>query len=140
VSRWTCPRCDREFANVHQSHVCVPAGTVDESFGGRPDWQRAIYDRLIEHVNDLGPVHIDAVGVGVFLKNDRKFAEVRPMVRALSLELMLPCLVDHPLVTRQVMMSAGRVWQTVRLRDPQEVDEGIRDMLTLAYESAERPG
>jgi hypothetical protein len=32
----------------------------------------------------LGPVHEDAVNVGIFLKNDRKIAEFRPRVRSSS--------------------------------------------------------
>jgi hypothetical protein len=39
-------------------------------------------------------VHADAVRVGVFLKHERKLAEVGPMARSLSLELVLPRRVD----------------------------------------------
>jgi hypothetical protein len=55
----------------------VPGCTVDRSFQGRPAVQRAIYDALITHLRTLGPVHEDAVAVGVFLLHERKFAEVR---------------------------------------------------------------
>jgi hypothetical protein len=43
-----------------------------------------IYDALITHLRTIGPVHEDAVTVGVFLKHERKLAEVRPMARSLS--------------------------------------------------------
>jgi hypothetical protein len=46
VDRWTCPRCDREFARANQSHVCVPGCSVDECFADRPAVQRDIYDAL----------------------------------------------------------------------------------------------
>ncbi len=78
MARWVCPRCDREFDRVRQSHICVPAGTVDDTFAGKPDAVRAAYDVIIAHLRALGPVHEDAVKVGVFLKHDRKFAELRP--------------------------------------------------------------
>src|SRR5690349_8434546 len=87
VSRWTCPNCEREFGRTNQSHVCLPGNTVDESFEGRPPVQREIYELLMAHLSTLGPVHVDAVRVGLFLKSARKFAEVRPRARSLSLWL-----------------------------------------------------
>src|SRR5439155_8592160 len=79
VSRWTCPHCDREFGRANQSHVCVPGNSVDECFATRPPYQREIFEVLMEYLDTLGPVHLDAVRVGVFLKRERTFAEVRPM-------------------------------------------------------------
>jgi len=39
--------------------------SVEESFAARPPVQRAIYDALMAHLSTLGPVHVDAVRVGV---------------------------------------------------------------------------
>ena len=60
MARWTCPRCDREFSRSRQSHTCLPGGSVDESFAGRPPVQREIYDVITGHLATLGPVHADA--------------------------------------------------------------------------------
>jgi hypothetical protein len=90
VTRWTCPACERQFARAHQAHVCVPGGTIDESFAGRPPVQREIFDTLLAYLRTLGPVHIDAVRVDVFLYSDRKLAEVRPRTRSLALIVVLP--------------------------------------------------
>jgi hypothetical protein len=136
VARWTCPRCDREFARQHQSHVCVPGCTVDECFAGRPASQRAIYDELMAHMHTLGPVHVDAVKVGIFLKHDRKFAEIRPAARSLSLSLTLPRRVDDPRVARAIPVSADRTVHFVKLREVPEVDALVRDWLTEAYHAA----
>jgi hypothetical protein len=136
VARWVCPRCDREFGRAHQSHVCVPGCTVEESFAGRPQVYRELYEAIVGYLRTLGPVHADAVKVGVFLKRDRKLAEVRPMARSLSLELVLPRKLDHPRVHRSVDIAAGRTWNTIRLRQLEEVDEELRDWLTEAYDFA----
>ena len=136
MSRWTCPRCDREFGRANQSHVCVPAGTVDECFAGRPQWQRDIYDALAGYVATLGPVHVDAVRVGVFLKSDRKFAEVRPKARSVSLDVVLPGTVDHPRISRTITVSEGRVAHIVKLTTVADVDETVREWLTAAYDHA----
>jgi hypothetical protein len=131
--RWTCPRCDREFGRANQSHVCVPGGTVDESFAGRPAVQRAIYDELVK---DIGPFHVDAVKVGVFLKHTRTFLEVRPMARSLSLLLALPRAVDHPRIVRRIPASADRIVHDVRLTAVDQIDDMIRGWLAEAYDAA----
>ena len=72
MARWVCPRCDREFGGVNQAHVCAPGITVDELLGkSTPDWVGEIYAVVIEHLQAMGPVHEDAVDVGIFLKSDQ---------------------------------------------------------------------
>ena len=133
MRRWICPACDREFALAHQSHVCVPGCTVDESFAGRPPVQRAIYDALITHLKTIGPVHEDAVKVGVFLKHERKLAEVRPMAKSLSLELILERKIDHPRFFRYVKISSDRIVHVLRLTSVDDVDDEVKQWLTEAY-------
>lgn len=136
MARWECPECGREFGNRNQGHLCAPGVPVDEVFAGRPDEQREIYDVVMEHLEGLGPVHTDAVRVGVFLKTDRKLAEIRPMARALSIELMLPREVGSPRMTRVLRVSAEKYAHFLRLREPDEVDDEILGWLTEAYDFA----
>jgi hypothetical protein len=136
VGRWTCPACDREFARAHQSHVCVPGGTVDESFAGRPPVQRAIYEAVADYLRTVGPFHVDAVMVGVFFKRERTFVEARPQARSLSLSLALPRRLDHPRVARRLPMPAGRVAHVVKLTAVEEVDDDLRGWLAEAYHAA----
>ena len=76
---WTCPECGRMFARTGQSHDCAPGLTIEEYFETGPEHERPIFDAVMAHVQSLGPVHADVVSVGIFLKNPRKFAELRPM-------------------------------------------------------------
>jgi hypothetical protein len=139
VSRWTCPRCDREFERAHQAHVCAPGCTVDETFAGRAPVQREIYDALIAHLTTLGPVHVDAVHVGVFLKSDRKLAEVRPKARSLSLLLLLPRTIREARITRTIRVAGDRTVHVVELRGIDDVDQQLCEWLTEAYVAARRP-
>jgi Domain of unknown function (DUF5655) len=136
MSRWTCPRCEREFGKANQAHVCVPGNTVERTFAGRPPVQREIYDAIIGHLRSLGPVHEDAVKVGVFLKHESKLAEVRPMARALSLNLVLPRVLGSPRVLRHERVTPDRVWHVVRLTSVGEVDDEVLAWLAEAYFSA----
>ncbi len=133
MPRWTCPRCDREFGRPRQAHTCVPGCTVDATFAGRPAALRSVYDEIREHLRTLGPVHEDAAVVGVFLKRDRKLAEVRPRSRDVSLALYLPRPVDDPRFSRVLGRSGPRVIHVLLLRGADEVDGQVRDWLTQAF-------
>ena len=74
VARWICPRCEREFGKVNQAHVCVPGITVEELLSRHPGWVGEIYAAVLDRLRRVGPVHEDAVNVGVFLKSDRQIA------------------------------------------------------------------
>jgi hypothetical protein len=138
VGRWTCPACDREFGRANQAHACVPGCSVDECFAGRPPVQRAIYEALLAHLATLGPVHVDAVSVGVFLKCERTLAEVRPMARNLSVNLVLPRAIDDPRISRTIRASGERFVHIVKLFGVDDVDDQLGDWLTEAYDFASR--
>jgi hypothetical protein len=136
MARWTCPRCDREFAAARQAHTCAPGGSVEDSFSGPAARFRAAYDAVVAHLETLGPIHEDAVTVGVFLKSDRKIAELRPRARSLALMLSLPRTVEDPRITRVVSSSPGRVFHLIPLRSPDDVDDQVRAWLTEAFWAA----
>ena len=133
MSRWTCPKCAREFGRAGQSHVCFPALTPDDTFARHPREQRAAYDAVMTHLQDLGPVHEDAVEVGVFLKHHRKIAELRPMKRWLALYVCLPRRVTSSRVTRTFAPSGGRTWHVIRLHAADDVDDQVKSWLSEAY-------
>jgi hypothetical protein len=133
VARWVCPRCEREFGRANQSHTCVPAGTVEESFAGHLPRLRGVYDAVLAHLLTLGPVHEDATRVGVFLKRDRKLAEVRPRSRDVSLALYLPRQVRSPRITRVIGAGTPRVVHLLSLRTAEDVDDEVRGWLSEAF-------
>jgi hypothetical protein len=134
ATRWTCPRCDREFARAGQSHTCVPGCTVGETFAGRDPRLRAVYDAVLGHLRSLGDVHEDAVGVGVFLNRDRKLAELRPRSRDVLVYLFLPGPVETARIRPAWGRSGPRVGHRVSLREVSDVDEEVRGWLTAAYD------
>jgi hypothetical protein len=133
MPRWTCPRCDREFGRARQSHTCVPGCTVDAAFAGRLPQSREVYDAILAHLQSLGPVHEDAVSVGVFLKRDRKLAEVRPRSRDVWLGLYLPRPASDPRFAKVMGHGGPRVFHILLLREADEVDDQVRQWLTEAF-------
>ena len=134
MARWVCPRCDREFGGVNQAHVCAPGITVDELLGRHPDWVGEIYAVVIEHLQAMGPVHEDAVDVGIFLKSDRKIAEFRPLVRSVQLWLFLPDQREDPRISRSMPTGVDRIVHLIKLTSPEQVDAQLQEWLAESFD------
>ncbi len=135
MSRWVCPRCEREFGAANQAHTCAPGISVAELLDRHPPWVAEIYSAVIETFRSLGPVHEDAVNVGIFLKAQRKFAEFRPRVRSVLLWIQLPDEHRVPAVGRVVPAGLSYAHSVV-LTSPDQVDGDVRTLLELAYDFA----
>jgi Domain of unknown function (DUF5655) len=123
-----------KFASVNQAHVCIPGITVDDLLARHPRWVREIYVVVIDHLNSLGPLHEDAVNVGIFLKSDRKLAEFRPRVRSVLLSLYLPYELTDRRIARTLPTAADRVVAMIKLTGADQVDDQLREWLTEAYD------
>jgi hypothetical protein len=119
--------------------VCVPGCTVEETFAGHNPVYRQIYDEIMTHLDALGPVHADAVQVGVFLKAANKIGEIRPKARSLQLYLSLPRTVEDPRIARHMRTAADKVGHIIKLTTLSDVDDKLRDWLTEAYVFAAHP-
>lgn len=133
MAEWICPRCDRLFGRSGQSHDCAPGLSLEEYFETGPAHERPIFDVVMAHVRSLGPVHADIVSVGVFLKNPRKFAELRPKDRWVAISFSLRRRATHPTITRKVVPYGNRYWHVANVSEPDQVDEALLELLTEAY-------
>jgi hypothetical protein len=98
-----------------------------------PPFERAIVEATLDVVADFGPVHVEPVSVGVFLKRARTFAQLRPMTRWETLSFSLHREVRHRSITRKVIAHAGRYHHVVNLRGPEDLDDEIVGWLAEAY-------
>lgn len=135
---WTCPDCGRTFGRTRQSHDCAPGLTLEEYFETGPAHERPVYDAVMAHLATVGPVHADIVSVGIFLKNPRKFAELRPKDRWVALAFTLGRRAHHPTITRNVVEYNAKFWHVANVARPEEVDEPLRELLTEAYDLSSR--
>jgi len=134
VPGWTCPECARQFARANQSHECAPAMTIDEYFATGPPHERPVFDAVMRHLETVGPVHVEPVSVGIFLKNPHKFAELRPMQRWVALSFSLRRRVHHRSIVRKVVRYGDRYYHVANLAEPADVDDDLCELLTEAYE------
>lgn len=133
VTGWTCPICGRLFDRKGRSHDCAPGLTIEEYFATGPAHERPVFDAVMQRLAPLGPVHADVVSVGIFLKNPRKFAELRPMQRWVAISFALDRVARHRLITRKVIANAGRFWHVANVAEPDDLDDDLSELLAEAY-------
>ena len=134
MARWTCPNCEREFGRVRQPHTCAPGVTVQELLSRHPRWITDVYAAVIDALRAVGPVHEDAVDVGIFLKSDRSIAQFRPQVRSVQLWIFLPYQLEDERVSRVVATGADRFVHLIKLITAEDVDDRVRAWLAESYD------
>lgn len=107
--------------------------SLDDYFSTGPARERPIFEAVMEHLETIGPVHVEPVSVGIFLKRSRTFAELRPKRDWVALSFLLSRVVHHPRMARKVIGSDRRKYHVVNLRGPEDLDDAIRDWLTESY-------
>lgn len=133
---WTCPECGRLFGRAGQAHDCAPGLSLEEYFSTGPAHERPIFDAVMAHLSQVGPVHADIVSVGVFLKNPRKFAELRPMQHWVAVSFSLRRRAQHRTITRKVVEYRDRYFHVANVARPEDLDDELRALLTEAYHGA----
>ncbi|QXC62681.1 hypothetical protein KSP35_07765 [Aquihabitans sp. G128] len=109
---------------------------LDEYFSTGPAHERPVFDAVMAALEPVGPVHVEPVSVGIFLKRAQTFAQLRPMTRWESLSFWLPREERHPLITRKVNRYGDRWWHVANVRDPTDVDDRLATWLAEAYHLA----
>ena len=136
MTGWTCPECGRTFARTRQGHDCAPGLSLDEYFATGPPHERPVFDAVMRHLESVGPVHLDVVSVGIFLKNPKRFGDLRPRDRWVAVSFDLARRAHHPLIVRKVLEHGLRFWHTANVSSPDQLDDDLRALLTEAYELA----
>lgn len=130
---WVCPKCRRQFGRRGQSHECAPAMSLEEYFSSGPERERPIFEAVLRHFDSVGPVHVEPVSVGLFLKRSRSFAELRPLRDWVAASFTLPYRAQHPTILRKVQPYGRNYFHVANLRGPEDVDDDLLRLLTDAY-------
>jgi hypothetical protein len=133
VSAWTCPACNRQFGRRNQSHVCAPAAPLEDYLDILDEPRRRACEAVLECLGQVGEVVVDAVNVGILVKRQRTFVELRPAKGRMVLSFILSRDLRHPRVARSIALSGRRRAHSVDLRGPEDVDTDVRAWLSEAY-------
>jgi hypothetical protein len=109
---------------------------LDEYFATGPPFERPIFDAVLAGLADVGPIHVEPVSVGIFLKRSRTFAELRPMTRWVAASFSLPRTLTSARIARKVYDAGRSKYHVVNVRGPEEVDDELLGWLAEAYLSS----
>ena len=138
TSAWTCPSCGRQFARAGQGHVCAEAMSLDEYFATARPHERPVFEVVHAYLSTLGPIHVEPVGVGIFLKKRGGFVELRPKTAWVAMSFPMPRRVHHARITRKPIEAAGlAIYHYANLRTPDDLDPDLRELLAESYDFAE---
>jgi len=133
VTGWKCPECTRHFGRRNQSHECTPEMSLETYFATARAFEPLIFETVVKHLEAVGPLHVEAVQVGILFKRQRTFAELRPKRDRVVLSFLLSRPLHHVRIARTWRGSGQRIAYFVDLRTPEDVDDEVRDWLTEAY-------
>lgn len=105
---------------------------VDDYLTSHPG-MREIYERVAAVLAPLGPLVVDAVGVGILFKRSRTFAELRPRKVGAELSVLLNRVPRGPRIAKSLRLSANRYAVYVRLSDAAAIDDEVEALLTESY-------
>jgi len=113
--------------------------TLDEYFATGPAHERPVFDAVLDHVQTLGPVHVEPVSVGIFLKATGSWVELRPKTRWVALSFPLARRLspategDGKRITRKPVEAGSKIFHFVNLHGPDDVDDEVKGWLTESY-------
>jgi Domain of unknown function (DUF5655) len=111
--------------------------TLEDYFSTGPPFERPVFDAVMSMLNGLGTPFVEPVSVGLFVKRDGvTVLQLRPMTKWVALSLFLSREVSHPRMSRKPIRSGRRVWHTVNLRGPDDLDGVVADWIAEAWHLA----
>ena len=108
--------------------------SLEEYFSTGPAHERPVFEAVHGYLCSLGPVHVEPVSVGIFIKKSGSFVELRPMTRWVALSFPLPRRIEHPLISRKPFDTGTRIHHVVNLRSPHDLTDDIKGWLAESYQ------
>jgi hypothetical protein len=123
-----------EKPNQWHSHYST---SVSSHFEGKPE-AKALFDILYLKLESFGPVRADAVKTSVNLVAKHHFGAVHAMKNGLRLGFVLRRKVEDARIIHHEWAGGDRWGHSVRLINPNEIDDQLLGWLKEAYEEASR--
>jgi hypothetical protein len=104
-----------------------------EYFSTGPPHERPVFDAVHAYLCTLGPIHVEPVSVGIFIKKAGSFVELRPMTKWVAMSFPLDRRLSHPKIARKPIDTGTRIYHVVNLREPDDLDADVRAWLAESY-------
>lgn len=106
--------------------------TLEDYFATGPAHERPVFEAVVAYLETLGPMHVEPVAVGIFIKREKSFVELRPKQNWVAMSFPLSRVIDHPKIARK-LESGTRTYHVVNLRSAEDVDDDVRAWLAESY-------
>ena len=110
---------------------------LEEYFSTGPPHERPVCEAVIAYLESLGPIHVEPVSVGIFVKKAGSFVELRPMTKWVAMSFPLPRRVVDRRIARKPYDAGRRLYHVVNLRTPDDLDDQVREWLAESYDFVE---
>ena len=107
--------------------------SLEEYFSTGPPFERPIFEAVMAGLADVGPIHVEPVSVGIFLKRSSGFSELRPMTKWVAISFSLERTLRSSRIARKVIDSGARRYHVVNVRSADEVDDELLGWLAESY-------
>ena len=108
---------------------------IEARLSDLPDGQRRAAEAVLAVLRKHSDLIIEAVAVGILVKRNGSFIELRPKTKWLDLSFISDEVIESPRIARIVEWPAGRAY-FVHLTDKRDVDAELRRWLTTAIRGA----
>ena len=129
---WTCPTCNRQFANQNQSHACARYTLSDHLEGKAPEVV-ALYHHLEAVIQRLGPVIVNPEKTRIAFQVRMSFAAVMLKRQWIDGHVVLARRLESPRFRRIETVSPRNHVHSFRLTCLEDVDEEFVAWLAEAY-------
>jgi hypothetical protein len=125
---WTCPDCGRSFANANQWHSCVDLSVADH-LATKTKAATTIFWAVVEALEACGEFRVHAQKTRIAFISRMTFGGVALARKWIDLSVILPAPVDDGRVRRLELYGPTSWGHTIRLHQPAEVDDDVRNWL-----------
>ena len=134
---WTCPSCQRRFANANQWHSCIEMA-LEQHLASKSAASVAVFRAVEAALRECGDFRIHPQKTRVAFVARMTFAGVRLAHRWADLSFVLPAAIDDHRVRSLDLYGPTSFGHGVRLIDPSEVDGDVRAWLCAAHARGEQ--
>jgi len=131
-SLWVCPDCGRQFVSINRNHSCG-LYRLEDHFRDQEPIVRALYDLCLETLQQFGSVQAFPLKTRIVFQAEVQFAAAVPHKRLLDVYLWLRRQATHPRIYKMEMGIFRDYGHIFRLRNTEELDEELVDLLQEAY-------
>jgi hypothetical protein len=135
---WTCPSCERQFANENQQHSCVRA-TVEDFLNDKGPRARQLFAALVDAALSMGKVSLAPVKTRVGIQARMIFASVNRLSEdRLDAHVVLARRLEHPRFHKVESFSPRNHVHHFRIEHASDVDAEVIAWLREAYAVGEQ--